>query len=206
LISSELVQRIKNNSKLPQTIDIKSDIILKKLYIENEPLFKDRGFHSLVKHLQVNTSLKILVVRNCGVTNRGAQSCARYIGVSNSIEIINLSENYIDKEGCLTVIHAVASRGFRGSLKKVYLNHQSPGYSSHDELLELYQRGTDLGVAVESDEIVARELLVMEVMRRRDTDKEDILHMRKVFKQILEDDRVEDGQILTNSYKKIICL
>jgi hypothetical protein len=208
LISSELVKRIRNNSKLPQTIDIKTNIKLKKLYIENESNFGDRGFNALVRCLQVNTSLEILIVRNCNVTNRGAQSCARYIGVSNTIEIINLTENLIDRDGYLNVITAVASRGFRGSLKKVYLANQAPGYGykSHEGLVELFHRGTELGVTMESDEMSARELTSMEMMRVRDTDKEDIRHMHNVFKQILEDDRIEGEQILTNSFKKIIYL
>jgi hypothetical protein len=206
LISKELVQRIKSNSKLPQTIDVKTTVKLKKLYIENEKFFGDRGFNALVKNLQVNISLEILVVRNCNVTNRGAQSCARYIGVSNTIQIINITENLIDREGYLNVMHAVGSRGFRGSLQKVYMAHQSPGYKNHDELVELFTRGTELGITMESDEMTARELTHIEMMRVRDTDKEDIQHMHNVFKQILEDDRVEKEQILTNSFKKIIYL
>jgi hypothetical protein len=59
---------------------------------------------------------------------------------------------------------------------------------------------------MESDEMTARELTHIEMMRVRDTDKEDIQHMHNVFKQILEDDRVEKEQILTNSFKKIIYL
>lgn len=206
LISKELVQRIKSNSKLPQTIDVKTTVKLKKLYIENEKFFGDRGFNALVKNLQVNISLEILVVRNCNVSNRGAQSCARYIGVSNTIQIINITENLIDREGYLNVMHAVGSRGFRGSLQKVYMAHQSPGYKNHDELVELFTRGTELGITMESDEMTARELTHIEMMRVRDTDKEDIQHMHNVFKQILEDDRVEKEQILTNSFKKIIYL
>jgi hypothetical protein len=54
--------------------------------------------------------------------------------------------------------------------------------------------------------MTARELTHIEMMRVRDTDKEDIQHMHNVFKQILEDDRVEKEQILTNSFKKIIYL
>ena len=70
--------------------------------------------------------------------------------------------------------------------------------------MQLYNRGMELGVTMESDEITARELTQIEMMRIRDTDKEDIQHMRKVFQQILEDDRVEGEQILSNSFKKII--
>ena len=206
LISSELVQRIKTNSKLPQTIDIKTNIKLKKLYIENEFNFGDRGFNALLRCLQVNTSLEILIVRNCNVTNRGAQSCARYIGVSNSIQIINIAENLIDYEGYVTVMTAVASRGFRGSLQKVYLTQQTPGYQNHEELVQLYHRGTELGITMESDSLTAVELTGIDMMRIRDTDKEDIKHMHNVFKQILEDDRIEGEQILTNSFKKIIYL
>ena len=206
LISSELVKRIKSNSKLPQTIDIKCNVKLRKLYIENEYNFGDRGFNALLKSLQINVSLQILIVRNCNITNRGAQSCARYIGVSNTIEIINISENWIDYEGYMNVINAVASRGFRGSLKKIYLTSQTPGYKSHEELLELYNRGNELGVSMVSDNISARELTMMEMMRVRDTDKEDIRHMHNVFKQILEDERLESEKILTNSFKKVIYL
>ena len=133
-------------------------------------------------------------------------SSVGFIGNSNSIEIINLGENLLSRDGYCTIIRAVATRGARGKLRHVALKEQSPGYVSRHELMELYHMGTELGVKMVSDDITAREETDYELRKRKDTDTEDILHMRKVYVDMLNDDRVNDDDILSTSFKKKIFL
>ncbi|CAE7394647.1 unnamed protein product, partial [Symbiodinium microadriaticum] len=206
-IGSQLmdVQAISCNVRsqsLPQTIRL--DVSLQKIYIEQEPLFGDRGMESLLKCLQFNSTVKILALRACNITNRGATACGRFIGNSNSIEIINLGENLLSREGYLSIVRSVATRGARGKLRHVSLKEQSPGYTSRSELLELYHMGNELGIKMVSDDITAREETDYELRKRKDTDTEDILHMRKVYVDMINDDRVNDEDILSTSFKKKI--
>lgn len=57
-----------------------------------------------------------------------------------------------------------------------------------------------------SDDISAVEESKFELSERKNTDEEDIKYMRKVFQDIVSDDRIENDEILSNSYKKTIYL
>mmetsp|Transcript_3827 Transcript_3827/g.5954 ORF Transcript_3827/g.5954 Transcript_3827/m.5954 type:complete len:1046 (+) Transcript_3827:145-3282(+) len=204
LIEAKVYDNLSTSSSLPQSVPM--SVSLYKIFIENEPLFGDRGIQSLLKGLAHNTSVKILALRGCNITNRGASATAKYIGTSSSIEIINLGENLFSCEGYLSIIRSVATKGFRGRLHSVSLKDQTPGYASKAQLMELYDVGVNLGLKVVSDEITAREETTYELNKRKDTDQEDIAHMRKVFKDIVSDDRLEEDEILSTSYKKVIYL
>lgn len=189
---------------LPQTVP--SSVSLQKIYIEQEPFFGDRGVESLLKCLQFNTSVRILGLRDCSITNRGAAACARYIGMSNSIELINLGENLLSRDVYLSIIRSVATRGGRGKLRQVSLKEQTPGMASREQLFDLYHMGNELGLKMVSDDITAREETSYELRKRKDTDTEDIEHMRKIYVDMINDDRVKDEDILATSFKKKIYL
>lgn len=129
-----------------------------------------------------------------------------YVGVSQILETLNLGENCLTRDGYLSLIRAAATKGFRGKLQSISIRDQTPGYSSHEELLEIYRIGQELGIKMICDEITAVEETTMELFHRKNTDEEDIRHMRKVFQDIVSDDRIEMDEILSTNYKKIIYL
>jgi hypothetical protein len=131
---------------------------------------------------------------------------SEFIGYSQIIESINLGDNCLSREGYLSLIRAAASKGFRGKLQNISIRDQSPGWSTHSELLELYHVGIELGVKINCDDITATEETAYELSHRKNTDQEDILHMRRVFQDIVSDDRIETNEILATSYKKIVYL
>lgn len=101
-------------------------------------------------------------------------------------------------------MRAVATRGGRGKLRHVSLKDQSPGLGSREQILELYHMGIELGLKMVSDEITAREETTYELKKRKDTDADDIVHMRKVYVDMINDDRVHEDDILSTSFKKKI--
>jgi hypothetical protein len=121
---------------------------------------------------------------------------------------MNLGDNHLSRDGYLSLLRAVATKGFRGKFQTLNLRDQSPGYgyASHEELLELYRIGEELGLRMVCDEMTATEELSYELSHRKNTDEEDILHMRKIFQDIVSDDRMEMEDILTTSYKKTVYL
>jgi hypothetical protein len=124
--------------------------------------------------------------------------------MSSSIEIINLGENLLSWDGYLTIMRSVATRGARGKLRHVSLKDQTPGLASREQMFELYHIGNELGLKMVSDDITAREEINYELKKRKDTDSEDILHMRKVYIDMINDDRVNEEDILSTSFKKKI--
>ena len=112
----------------------------------------------------------------------------------------------LTRDGYLSLIRAAATKGFRGKLRTIHLQDQVPGYTSHDELVELYTAGNELGLRVVSNEISAVEETSYELGQRKNTDAEDIVHMKRVFQDIVSDERIENSEILTTSYKKAIYL
>ena len=62
---------------LPETVTQGLSVCLQKIYIEQEPLFGDRGVEALLKCLQLNSTVQILALRACSITNRGAVACGR---------------------------------------------------------------------------------------------------------------------------------
>ena len=117
---------------------------------------------------------------------------------------MNLGDNCLSRDGYLSLIRAVASKGFRGKFQTLTVRDQNPGYASHEELLELYHIGQELGLRVICDEMTATEEISYELSHRKNTDAEDILQMRKIFQDIVSDDRTEVEDILTTSYKKTV--
>jgi hypothetical protein len=126
-----------------------------------------------------------------------------------------LGDNCLSREGYLSLIRAVASKGFRGKLKSICVRDQTPGWSSHYELLEIYRVGIELGVKMNCDEVTAREETAYELSTaqsrgggggKMNSDEEEILHMRRVFQDIVSDDRIETDEILMTSYKKSVYL
>jgi hypothetical protein len=75
--------------------------------------------------------------------------------------------------------------------------------------------GIELGVKMNCDEVTAREETAYELStaqsrggggEKMNSDEEEILHMRRVFQDIVSDDRIETDEILMTSYKKSVYL
>ncbi len=131
--------------------------------------------------------------------------------LSKSIEVINLGDNCLSKTGYLSVIRSVANLGYRGQLRNVVLRNQIPGFHSRDEMLKIVKMGSELGLKVCSDEVSVFDEIKLEASMssgtsEKDVDKEEILRMKKVFEDIVNDDRLADDTIVTNSYKKVVYL
>ena len=122
---------------------------LVKLTIEGERQCGDRGIVILLKHLQYNTSLKSLTLRDCGLSTRSAMACARYLGVTQSLQFLNMNDNHFSGEDVLCVVRAIATRGARGSLESVTIKDQFPPLTDV-VVRSIHQYATALGVQVEA--------------------------------------------------------
>ena len=123
---------------------------LVKLTIEGERRCGDRGMVILLKHLQYNTSLKSLTLRDCGLSSRTAAACGRYVGVTQSLQCLNVNDNQFSSEDVLCIVRAMATRGAKGSLDTVMMKDQFPPLTGV-VIRSIHQYATALGVQIEAD-------------------------------------------------------
>lgn len=129
-----------------------------------------------------------------------------YLNLSKSIEILNLNENAITTNGCLSLIRSVANMGYKGQFKCLYLKSQQYALHKRSELLQAYHLGMELNIRMFSNDLTVFDQIQYELSSRKDDEQEEIMKMRKVFEDIVKDDELENSNILTNSYKKSIYL
>lgn len=120
---------------------------LRKLYIDSEHKLEDRGAIDLFKCLQYNDSLRIISIRNCGLTKRSAVAFARYLGVNQSLEVAILNDNLFTADDVLTIVRAVANKGIKSRLQYVSLKGLDPALT-REQQLHIYQMGASLQVKI----------------------------------------------------------
>jgi hypothetical protein len=121
---------------------------IRRLYIEREPAVAgNRCLSDLLEKIQVNPTLEHLSIRYCNLRYRGAVALSRYISVSDSLKLLNVSDNFLSKEACSMLITAVATKGARGVFKTLHLQDQTPQLTV-DEMLTLHTLGVRFGVRV----------------------------------------------------------
>lgn len=125
---------------------------LTKLYIEDEASFGDNGMVNLVKRLQFNSSLRILSVRNCKLTKKSSNDIARYVGISGSLEILNVNDNLFNETCCRQFLRAIANKGAKGNFASLHCTGNQPALS-HDKVVSILKEGMNLNVNVISGEI-----------------------------------------------------
>ena len=97
---------------------------LTALYIENELNFKDSGFNDLLLLLQRNYTLKILVIRNCNLTSLSIPSLGRYLPLTQTLEILNISDNNYNMNDIKQLIIIVGNKGNKGIFQSLFINTQ----------------------------------------------------------------------------------
>jgi len=144
---------------------------LMKLFIEGEMSFGDRGAVEIFRCLQFNNTLKILSIRDCGLSHRTAVAGSRSIVINQSLDTVILNDNNFTQEDALLFIRAVANKGGQGPLRLISLRDQTPLISS-ESMEHLYKIGSQIMVRV-----VASELdVVMETENEIKNDENDFDH------------------------------
>ena len=127
-------------------------VALTRIYIEDEPHFGDRGMIGLCKKLQLNSSIRYLSVRNCGLTHKCVQDVARYVSLSSHLEVLSINDNYFSLADCKQLLHSVANKGMKGNFRSLYCLGTNPVLNPI-ELKALLKEGMRLSVNVVSGDI-----------------------------------------------------
>ena len=147
---------------------------LLKLTIEGEHGFADRGAVQLLKHLQFNSTLKYLCLRDCMLTRRSAVAFSRYLGVSRSLEVAVFNDNLFTYGDMVTVMRAVGNKGSKGCFRSVSLIHQNFAVLDEptrrleltpEQKLELYHSSIALGVRLECEGLPIEEAVRLDRAR-----------------------------------------
>ena len=162
---------------------------LTKLYIEDEKSLGDTGISLLVKKLQYNTSLRVLSVRNCHLTKKSSNAIARYVGVSSSLEVLNVNDNCFSLACCRQFLTTVANKGVKGNFSALHCTGNHPKLS-HDEVVSMLREGMSLRVNVISGEV--------------DTGGAGFLEEVKLEKEMLDKQNLDVEQDKLNTVKKYI--
>lgn len=178
---------------------------LLKLYIEGELKFGDRGAVELFKYLQYNSTLKLLSIRECGLTGRSALAFARYLVISQSLECAILNDNHFTYDNVLTVTRAVANKGAKGCFKSVSMLNQSHALNKK-QLLRLLDIASTLLVRIVSNDIETVDEYEQEVERKKkyvdeghdnkeykDIDDRNFKDIAGVMRELAVVDRLQDG-------------
>lgn len=173
--------------KIPN-YEFKPPPMLTKLYIENELNLGDRGVIPLFQALVYNTSLRIISIRNCNITARAvSQAIGHYLTLSDSLEVLNLNDNNLDAESCVSIVRAIANKGTKGYLREVWCKHQYPLFTT-EECLDIFAVGLMLvGVKVDAESISATQATQMEMMSGVDMDETENMTRSKVLSDYSDD-------------------
>lgn len=153
---------------------------LRKLYIEFEIRFGDRGFVSLLQYLQQNDSLILLSVRHCRLSKRSANALIRYIPIAMCLETLILNDNLFTFDDTKLIIRALANAGIRGKLHSVYLKNQVHKLSFL-QTMDLFNLAADHNIRLMSDMIPTRVDTIEEIIRDRDLDQRTIDRMEAII-------------------------
>ena len=164
-------KQIMNIYESPSVSISSKECCLMKLFIEGELSFGDRGAVEIFHCLQYNNTLKILSIRDCGLSHRTAVAASRSIVINQSLDTIILNDNNFTQEDALLLIRAVANKGGQGPLRFISLRDQTPLISS-ESIEQLYKIGSEIMVR-----IVAPELdVVMETENEIKNNDDDFDH------------------------------
>ena len=152
ICGSIIGKQIMNTYDGPSSVISSKDCRLMKLFIEGEMSFGDRGAVEIFKCLQFNNTLKILSIRDCGLSNRTAVAASRSIVINQTLDTIILNDNNFTYNDALLFIRAVANKGGQGPLRFISLRDQTP-LISNEQMEQLYKIGSDLMVRVVANEL-----------------------------------------------------
>lgn len=127
--------------------------MLRKLTIEGEHKFGDRGALQLFALLQFNNSLQHVIIKDCKLTQRSVAVLCRYLSLTDSLQTLNLNNNKLCHHSATMIVHACANKGATGRLKDVFMQDQEPSLTAKEALL-LLSLGTKLCVRVDASSIV----------------------------------------------------
>ncbi len=97
---TELLQHVRDNDGTLIELD------LTQLALDNVKLDESGGV-LVARVLQLNRSVKRLIVPDHGIGNRGANAIADMLRVNHTVEYIDLYGNDIDDEGCISIANAL---------------------------------------------------------------------------------------------------
>ena len=198
---SKLLEFERNNIYIPEFMGV---AVLRKLVIEKEPKFGDRGTVALFSLLQFNLSLEHITITDCKLTLRSAMLIARYISLSNVIQTLNFSNNKLNFESISLIIRAVANKGATGCLKTVHLQSQNPSISEKEALL-LLALGTSLSVRVDVSSIVdVNYETAYEIMSGINLDADDSVHMHQAMDDLSRSSNMHLASMINMTSKKVI--
>ena len=171
---------------------------LRKLYIDSEHKLEDRGVIELFKCLQYNDSLRIISIRNCGLTKRSAGAFARYLGVNQSLEVAILNDNLFTSDDVLTVIRAVANKGIKSRLQYVSMKGLTPALTNEQQL-HLYTTGVSLQVKVVANTLDFMQEIHADALHGGDVDAAKIEAISAMVRDMNQSGKLE----LVSNFKAI---
>ena len=145
-------KQIMNTYDGPSSLLSSKECRLMKLFIEGEMSFGDRGAVEIFKCLQFNSTLKILSIRDCGLSHRTAVAASRSIVINQTLDTVILNDNNFTHNDALLFIRAVANKGGQGPLRFISLRDQTP-LLSVESMEQLYKTGSEIMVRVVANEL-----------------------------------------------------
>jgi len=80
---------------------------IERLYLEGAPLGSDRGAATIAQALLTNSSLRVLSLTACGITEDGAKRLANGLRRNKTLVRLNLAGNYIGDAGVQQLLRAI---------------------------------------------------------------------------------------------------
>ena len=80
---------------------------IERLYLEGAPLVSDRGAAAIAQALLTNSSLRVLSLTACGITEDGAKRLANGLRRNKTLVRLNLTGNQIGDVGVLQLLRAI---------------------------------------------------------------------------------------------------
>jgi hypothetical protein len=81
--------------------------VLERLYLEDDDTFGDAGVAALMPCIQMNRSLRQLVLRNVNITSASVRYLANTILIARNLRVLNLNENSLDYAGVEKLLKSV---------------------------------------------------------------------------------------------------